>query len=134
MKTGRYLTLKKIFREYNQNKRKIQENDFPYISGIDYTKPRVTPDKTQNRQESIMVSNLDKKNELENYVRLVDEVIRWFTIEGYGRERYIQFRLINGLSEFVACEKIGITERTGRRWKRDIFEKSEILGEDVGVF
>lgn len=134
MKTGRYTTLRKIFKDYNQNKKILKNYPLPSISGVDYTKPRVTPDKTQNAQEMSIISALDRKSDLERSVRLVDEVMRWFVVEGYGRERYIKLRLVDGLSEIVACERIGISERTGRYWKRDIFGKAEIIGESIGIF
>ena len=134
MKTGRYAMIRKIFRDYKQNKKLLANYPLPSLSGIDYTKPRITTDKTLNGQEESILSALDKKNDLEQLVRLVDEVMRWFAVEGYGRERYIRLRLIDGLSEFMSCERIGIADRTGRRWKRDIFEKAEIFGEELGVF
>ena len=134
MKTGRYMTIQKAFRNYKDNKKALANYPFPYVSGIDYTKPRITPDKTQNGAERMVLSVIDKKDDLERFVRLVEEVVHWFEIEGYGRERYIQLRLINGFSEIATCERIGIAERTGRYWKRDIFEKTEAIGESIGIF
>lgn len=134
MKTGRYATIRKAFRNYKDNKKALANYPFPYVRGVDYTKPRVTPDKTQNGAEQMILSAIDKKSDLELFVRLVDETVRWFALEGYGRERYIKLRLIDGHSEIVACDRIGIADRTGRRWTRDVFEKAEMIGESLGVF
>lgn len=134
MKTGRYASIAKAFRRYEGNKRALANYPFPYVRGVDYTKPRITPDRTQNGAEQMILSVIDEKSDLERLVRLVDETLKWFELEGYGRERYIKLRMINGMSEFAACDRIGISERTGRRWKRDIFEKAELIGECIGVF
>ena len=134
MKTGRYATIRKAFQNYKENKKALANYPFPYVRGVDYTKPRITPDNTQNGAEQMILSVIDKKSDLERLVHLVDETVKWFEVEGYGRERYIKLRLIDGHSEYVACERIGIAERTGRRWKRDIYEKAEYIGESIGVF
>lgn len=134
MKTGRYLIVQKAFRGYKENKKALAKFSYPTVSGIDYTKTRITADKTQNTQESIIASAIEKKCDLERIVRLVEETAKWFELEGYGRERYIKLRLIDGLSEIMACDRIGIADRTGRRWKQDIFEKAEMIGEKIGVF
>ncbi len=134
MKTGRFLAVRKAFQNYKQNKKTLAAYPYPTVSGVDYSKPRVTPDKTQNGQESMILSAISKRNDLEGFVRLVEETVRWFELEGYGRERYIKIRLIDGYSEIMACDRIGISERTGRRWKRDIYEKAEMIAENLGVF
>jgi hypothetical protein len=134
MKTGRYATIRKAFQNYKANKRALENYPFPYVRGVDYSKPRVTPDSTQNGTEQMILSVIDKKSDLERFVRLVDETVKWFELEGYGRERYIRLRLIDGHSEVAACMRIGIADRTGRRWKRDIYEKAEMIAEKIGIF
>ncbi len=134
MNTGRYATIRKAFKEYKQNKLTLKNYPFSYVSGVDYTKTRVTPDKTQNGQEARVISEIDKKNDLERIVQLVEETVKWFEVECYGRERYIRLRLIDGMSEIAVCGRIGIAERTGRNWKRDIYEKAEVIAENLGVF
>ena len=134
MKTGIYVTIQKAFREYKNNQKALANYPFPYVRAVDYSQPRITPDKTKNVSEQMVLSMIDKKSDLERLVRLVNETLEWFEVEGFGRERYIKLRLIDGRSEWVTCDKIGIAERTGRRWKRDIFEKAEYFGEKLGVF
>ena len=134
MKTGRYATVRKAFKSYKDNKKELADAPFSYVCGVDYTKPRITGDRTQNNAERMVLLAIDRKHDLELLVQLVDQTVRWFALEGYGRERYIKIRLIDGQSEIAACERIGISERTGRRWKRDVFEKAEVIGENLGVF
>ena len=134
MKTGKYVTVRKAFQNYKQNKKKLAGVDFSVLSGIDYTKPRITADKTKNGQEDKLISTLDKQMELFKLVRLVEETLQWFAIEGFGKEKYIRLRMIDGLSETLACLQIGIAERTGRNWKRDVYEKAMVIGENIGVF
>jgi len=64
----------------------------------------------------------------------VEEVVRWFEIEGYGRERYIKYRYFKGATNLNACYEIGISEKTGKNWKRDIFYTAEAIAENIGIF
>ena len=134
MKTGRYLTIQRAFMDYGKNKKALENYPYPYTGGVDYTKPRVKGDNTKNGAEQMVLSVIEKKLDLERFIELVDKTIDWFKLEGYGRERYIQKKLIRGETAISACMEIGIDERTGRRWKRDIFEKAEIIAEDLGIF
>ena len=79
-------------------------------------------------------SCIDKKDELEKQVKLVEEVVKWLEIEGHGRDRYIYFRYTKEYGHLRACEETGISERMGRYWKNDIFGKAEIIGERLGIF
>lgn len=134
MKQGHYLTIDKAFKGYKRNLAALKSYPYPYVSGVDYSKPRVTGDGYRNGQEQMVMSAIDKKEELEKQVRLVEEVVRWLEIEGHGRERYIYFRYTRGYGHLRACEETGVSERMGRYWKNDIFGKAEIIGERLGIF
>lgn len=134
MKQGHYLTIEKAFKGYKRNLAALRSYPYPYVSGVDYSKPRVTGDGYKNGQEQMIWSCIDKKDDLEKQVRLVEEVVRWFEIEGYGRERYIKYRYFKGATNLNACYEIGISEKTGKNWKRDIFYKAEAIAENIGIF
>lgn len=132
MKTGRYLTIKKAFAMYLANKKRLAEFPTPGVSSVDYSGASHS-DSAENTQEKVVINYLAKKEELEKLIRLVDETILWFIYEGYGRERYIKLRMIEGNSPIWTCNKIGVDDRTGRRWQRDIYEKAEMIAEGLGV-
>lgn len=134
MKQGHYITINKAFKGYKKNLAALKNYPYPYPSGVDYTKPRVTGDGYTNGQAQMVMSCIEKKEELEKQVRLVEEVLRYLEIEGFGRERYIKYRYFRGYGHLRACEEVGICERTGKYWKRDIFEKSETIGIRIGLF
>lgn len=134
MKQGHWVTIEKAFKGYMRNRVALKNYPFPYASGIDYSKPRVTGDGYKNGQEQMILSCIEKKEELEQQVRLVEEVIRWLEIEGYGRERYIKYIYLSGATNVRACYEIGISEKTGKNWKRDIFYKAEAIAENIGIF
>ncbi len=136
MKQGHWLTIDKAFKGYKRNLAALRNFPFPYTAGVDYSKPRITGDGYKNGQEQIIMSCIEKKEELEKQVRLVEEVVKWLEIEGYGRERYIKYVYMNPYpcTNVSACYQIGIDERTGRRWKRDIFEKAEMIGEQIQIW
>lgn len=134
MKQGHWLTIDKAFKGYRRNLVALKSYPYPYVSGVDYSKPRVTGDGYTNGTEQMVMSCIEKKDDLEKQVRLVEEVVKWFEIEGYGRERYIKYRYFKGMGEYRACDELGISDRTGRRWKRDVFEKAEAIGMNIGLF
>ena len=134
MKQGHWLTIEKAFKGYRRNLVALKSYPYPYTAGIDYSNPKVRGDKYKNSQEQMVMSAIDKKSELEQQVKMVEEVIRWFEVEGYGRERYIKYRYVRGMNEYRACDELGISDRSGRRWKRDIFEKAEAIGVKIGLF
>ena len=134
MKQGHYITIDKAFKGYKRNIAALKNYPYPYVSGIDYTKPRVTGDPYKNGAAQMVMSAIEKKEELEKRVRLVEDLIKWLEIEGFGRERYVKFRYFRGYGHLRACEEIGISERTGRYWKRDIYNKAELIGETLGIF
>lgn len=134
MKQGHYITIDKAFKSYKKNLAALKNYPYPYPSGMDYTKPRTTGDGYQNGQEQMVMSCIEKKEDLEKQVKLVEEVLRYLEIEGFGRERYIKYRYFKGCTNLSACYEIGIDERTGKRWKRDIFEKAEIIAGNIGLF
>lgn len=134
MKQGHWLTIDKAFKGYKRNLVALKSYPYPYVSGVDYSKPRVTGDGYTNGQAQMVMSCIEKKDDLEKQVRLVEEVVRWFEIEGYGRERYIKYRYFKGATNLNACYAIGISEKTGKNWKRDIFYKAEAIAENIGIF
>ncbi len=134
MKQGHWLTIDKAFKGYKRNLAALKNFPFPYTAGVDYSKPRITGDGYKNGQEQMIMSCIEKKEDLEKQVRLVEEVVKWLEIEGYGRERYIKYRYLKGTTNLHACLEIGISEKTGKNWKRDIFYKAESIAERIGIF
>lgn len=134
MKQGHYITIDKAFNDYKKNLEALKNYPYPCVSGVDYTKQKVSGDGYKNTQEQMIISCIDKKEDLEKKVKLVEEVYRYLEIEGFGRERYIKYLYFEEFTNIRSCYEIGIDERTGKRWKRDIFEKAEIIGEKIGLF
>lgn len=134
MKQGHYMTIEKAFKGYLKNLSALKNYPYPYASGIDYSKPKTKGDGYTNTAEQLMMSIIEKKETLEKQVQLVKEVLRYLEIEGFGRERYIKQRYFRGLGHLRACEEVGISERTGHYWKRDIFNKAEMIAENIGIF
>lgn len=44
MKQGHWLTIDKAFKGYRRNLVALKSYPYPYVSGVDYSKPRVTGD------------------------------------------------------------------------------------------
>lgn len=134
MKQGHYVAIEGAFKNYRRNKRALDNYPYPYSAGIDYSKERVQGDMSRNVAEQMILSVIDERDWLWREVELVRRTLTWFELQGYGKDQYIKYRYIEGRTEYSAAEKIGITDRTGRNWKREIFEKAELIGFQLGIF
>lgn len=134
MKQGHYLTIEKAFKGYKRNLAALRSYPYAYVSGVDYSKPRVTGDGYKNEQEQMTMSVIEKKEDLEKQIKLVEEVIRWFELEGYGREEYIKKRYIQRKTNIETSMEIGIDESTGKRWNQIILKKAETIARKMQNF
>lgn len=134
MKQGHYMTIEKAFKGYKRNLAALRSYPYAYVSGVDYSKPRVTGDGYKNGQEQMTMSVIEKKEDLEMQIKLVEEVIRWFELEGYGREEYIKKRYIQRKTNIETSMEIGIDESTGKRWNRIILKKAETIAGKMQNF
>lgn len=128
MKREREKQIKKWFREYNSNKTELR-NDYniPVPSGIAYDRISVKTDKSTNGVENMTVEYASKREDLYKRVYIVDEVLRWFRLEGHGRERFIKIHLIEGNSIRYTATKLCLGERTVLYWQTEIFEKADTV-------
>lgn len=125
----------KIFRQYNENKQALKDDyDFPTIGAVDFGRISIQTDKSRNIQEEKIINYADKKSKLYAQVFIVDEVIRWFRLEGHGREKFVKSHMISGDSwtktEMLCCVSRGAMSY----WRRDVLEKAETVGEWLNYF
>ena len=128
MKKERRRELLRLFRDYKRNKRELDNNyNIPVPSGIAYDKVRVTGDKTKNVTEIMTLEYISKRDDLFKRVHIVEEVLRWFELEGHGRDRFITVRMMSGVS-FTQSEYIcHASIRTMLRWQDEILDKTETV-------
>jgi len=55
MKQGHWLTIDKAFKGYRRNLAALKSYPYPYVSGVDYSKPRVTGDGYKNGTEQMVI-------------------------------------------------------------------------------
>lgn len=119
-----------IFKNYNANQKALKENsDFPHISAVDFGRISVQSDKSRNVQEEKIASFMDKKANLMAQVWLVDEVLRWFTLEGHGRERFVKMYFIDGASWIKVQMQCNISNGSMGYWRTDVLEKAEMVAK-----
>lgn len=122
------------FREYRRDKRELTDKyNIPTPSGIAYDKSPVTGDKYKNVSETMTIDYISKREYLFKRVYVVEEVLRWFELEGHGRDRFIIVRLINGASIVESMYLCHASERTLWGWQRDVLEKAETVAGLFGV-
>lgn len=118
--------LKSIFRAYKANKKALREDyNFPSVSAVDFSRLAVQTDHSRNGEEEKTIEYIARKEYLFKQVYIVDEVCRWFEVEGHGRERFIKIYLIDGCSWQMAKLKCHVQDRALANWLSDILEKTD---------
>ena len=135
MTKEREKAIEQLFRRYKTNKRELaQDYNIPTPSGIAYDKIKVQADNSRNAQYEQTVEYISKREELFKRVFIVEEVLNWFRLEGHGRERFIQFLLIDGHSWTETEIKCHVTRGALSWWRKEVFDKAEIVGKWVNFF
>lgn len=132
--SDRIREIERFFRSYKANKRTLQ-NDYsiPVPSGIAYDKICVKKDASKNVTEFMTIEYIAKREELFKKVWIVDETLRWFELEGHGREQFIKVFFINGNSWVKTEIECGMSRDTLGRWRREVLEKADIVCGWLGV-
>lgn len=124
-----------IFKTYKENKKELATNyNIPVPSGIRYDKVAVRTDNSENGVEKMTVEYIARREELFKKVYIVDEVIRWFHLEGHGREKFIQTYFIENSGWQKTCIVCLVSEGTLSYWRREVIEKAEIVANWVDYF
>ena len=125
----------KVFRTYKQNKKELETDyNIPVPSGVAYDCISVKPDKSKNPVEKMTLEYISKREELFKKVFIVDEVLKWFQLEGHGRERFIKAFMIDGESWVKMETCFRMSHDTIGRWRRDVLEKAEAVAKWVNYF
>ena len=124
-----------MFKNYKANKKALKEDyGFPSITGVDFSRISIQTDKSRNIQEDKIISYADEKTRLFAQVYIVDEVMRYFVLEGHGRERFIQVYYIDGASWRRTIIECHVSEGTLSYWRRDMLEKAKMVAEWLNYF
>lgn len=122
--------IERLFRDYERNKQEL-ENDynFPTLFATSFDRIAVQTDKSKNRSEEIAVKYASRREELYKKVYIVDEVLRWFQLEGHGREKFIKYLLIEGNSWTATEMNCHISRCTLSWWRKEVFEKTKMVAQ-----
>ena len=135
MTKEREKAIEQLFRRYKANKRELaQDYNIPVPSAVAYDKVKVQGDNSRNVQLEQTVEYISKRDELFKKVFIVEEVINWFRLEGHGRETFIKSFLIDGNSWIKTEIGCALSRDTIARWRREVFEKSEMVAKWVNYF
>lgn len=127
--------LKDIFRNYKENKKALRDDyNFPSLSAVDFSRISVQTDKSRNIQEDKIIDYADKKTALYAQVFIVEEVLRWFEVEGHGREHFIKLYLIDGCSWQKTKHECHIQDRALANWLRDALEKADWYAKWLKIY
>lgn len=124
-----------VFRQYKTNKKELaQDYNIPVPSGVDYGKIKVKGDISKNVQLDMTVEYISKREELFKKVFIVEETLRWFELEGHGRERFIRSLLIDSSSWVKTELDCHIAHATIVRWRIEALEKAEMIAKWINFF
>lgn len=131
--------IKRAFRDYVNNKRTLENMNFPGLGGVDYSRPSVVSDKFQNGSENSCLRYIDRKQVIEKQVEIVKRTIEHYKIEdkkhgGDGKAKYIYNRWLRRLSYRKSAKLLNISERTSDYWIEEIFFTAEIIAEEYSLF
>lgn len=130
--------IKRAFRDYVNNKRRLEMLNIPGLGGVDYSRPSVVSDHS-NGTEKTVLRYIDKKDTLEKQVEIVKRTIEHYKIEdkkhgGGGKASYIYNRWLRRLSFRKAAIQSHIAESTSAYWTEEIFFTAEIIAEEYQLF
>lgn len=130
--------IKRAFRDYVNNKRRLEMLNIPGLGGVDYSRPSVVSDHS-NGTEKTVLRYIDKKDTLEKQVEIVKRTIEHYKIEdkkhgGEGKGSYIYNRWLRRLSFRKAAIQSHIAESTSAYWTEEIFFTAEIIAEEYQLF
>ena len=130
--------IKRAFRDYVNNKRRLEMLNIPGLGGVDYSRPSVVSDHS-NGTEKTVLRYIDKKDTLEKQVEIVKRTIEHYKIAdkkhgGDGKARYIYNRWLRRLSFRKAAIQSHIAESTSAYWTEEIFFTAEIIAEEYQLF
>lgn len=127
--------LVEIFRAYKDNKKELATDyNIPVPSGVRYDKIVIKTDNSVNGVEKMTVDYIARREELFKKVYIVDEVLRWFQLEGHGRERFIKIFMIDGESWTKAEMDCAVSRGALSYWRREVLEKAEMVASWVNYF
>lgn len=130
--------IKRAFRDYVNNKRRLEMLNIPGLGGVDYSRPSVVSDHS-NGTEKTVLRYIDKKDILEKQVEIVKRTIEHYKIEdkkhgGEEKASYIYNRWLRRLSFCKAAIQSHIAESTSAYWTEEIFFTAEIIAEEYQLF
>ena len=124
-----------LFKAYKENKKALREDyGFPGVSAVDFSRISVQTDRSKNVQEDKIINYADRKTRLFAQVYIVDEVLRFFILEGHGREKFVQTYYIDGASWIRTAYECHISDSTLSLWRRDMIEKAEMVAKWINYF
>lgn len=131
--------IKRAFRDYVNNKRTLEDMNFPGLGGVDYSRPSVVSDKFQNNSENSCLRYIGRKQVIEKQVEIVKRTIEHYKIEdkkhgGDGKAKYIYNRWLRRFSYRKSAKLLNISERTSDYWIEEIFFTAEIIAEEYSLF
>ncbi|MBQ3221172.1 MAG: hypothetical protein IJB34_04355 [Clostridia bacterium] len=135
MERKRVRIIERIFRCYEENKKQLEKNcGLPVPSGVAYDRPSVKADNARNGTEESFIRYAARRETLYKRVFIVEETLKWFRLEGHGRERFIRDFFIGGYSWVKTEMECCVSRDTLARWRRDVLEKAETIASWIGFF
>lgn len=130
--------IKRAFRDYVNNKRTLENMNFPGLGGVDYSRPSVVSDHS-NGTEKTVLRYIDRKQVIEKQVEIVKRTIEHYKIEdkkhgGDGKAKYIYNRWLRRFSYRKAAGEANVSERAAMYWEEEIFFTAEIIAEEYRLF
>ena len=124
--------IKRVFKSYKDNKRRLRELSFDEVRAVDYSKTRSTSGAPKGTEEAL-VSYIDEKRKLEKQVDIVERTLEYYRIDEKakcsGYANIIRWRYIKGYSYNRAIIECNLPESTMNFAIRGIMETAAAIAD-----
>lgn len=125
--------IKRAFKCYKENKKKLREASFESVRAVDYSKAVGGGNRRRDGLESALVQYIDDKMELAKQVEIVERTMWWYKIDGmkkgHAKYDYIQFRWVKGYPIYRVAMECYIGVNTANRWAKEIWKLAAAVAD-----
>ena len=125
--------IKAAFKNYNDNKKRLQSISYESLHAIDYTKQRTKTSRATTGNKRLL-NYIDLKQKLEKQIELVERVLWFYQLENLGKDEYIIQRYFKGKLLYRVAMDINLSESTLHNWERDIRETAARCADCFGLW
>ncbi|MBQ9728196.1 MAG: hypothetical protein IJV85_01225 [Clostridia bacterium] len=124
--------IKRAFKCYKENKKKLREASFESVRAVDYSRVMGGGNRRPDGLESALVQYIDDKTELEKQIMIVEKILWYYQLDdktGNDKIKYIHFRWEKGYPIYRVAMECCIGTTTACAWAREILKRAAAVAD-----